>query len=379
MNNARKLLIGGGMMLPLVAHAQVPDLLTALDVGGRSMGMGGSLNVTASDTLSTYYNPAGLGYVDRPQAMAVFRNFPESTTVVSGDFNDPTLASTARVGRNDLAHLGYATPLGRGAIGVSYTVGGFINDRRVGTGLPTGNLTVQNYQEQIRARSDFFTLAYGQSNAAQMLNWGAGLVVVRQGITNLQTGTLVDANNQTVSTLAVDNRETGNGIGAIVGFQFVPADRPNVVFGASYRTEMRLTGNSNTSGIYDRIPARLAAGFAARRDGLRAGNDFLLFAGEVQHFFRGGASPLLDRSRAQTVFGVGVEYNYAAGFGTLPLRLGYRSVPAGGDGFASRSGFTFGVGYRPNNSDLALDLGFLAPERGGGYDMSLSISYRFGG
>ncbi|MGE0001848.1 MAG: hypothetical protein AB7T05_07245, partial [Fimbriimonadaceae bacterium] len=45
------------------AYAQIPDLLNALDAGGRSMGAGGATGVTDANTLSTYHNPAGLAFV----------------------------------------------------------------------------------------------------------------------------------------------------------------------------------------------------------------------------------------------------------------------------------------------------------------------------
>ena len=50
--------------LSSAATAQVPDLLNALDAGGRAMGLGGANNATNVDTLSAFYNPAALAYLD---------------------------------------------------------------------------------------------------------------------------------------------------------------------------------------------------------------------------------------------------------------------------------------------------------------------------
>lgn len=370
-----------GAVLPAMAFAQIPDLLTALDAGGRGMGMGGGVNYTSADTTAAFYNPAGLGHMDSPRMGLVFRNLPGSSTTVSGNFADPVKDTRSERGANSISHVGVAFPLGRGerqgpkpVVALTYTLGGYINDRQTGDGLSSGNLTVRNYENSLRLRSDYFTLAYSQARPDHSFSWGVGLNYVRQGITRDVRGSLVDNTNNFVGSLDSDISETGNGLGATVGFQMSP--NPNFSFGASYRTEVKLSGNSGTAPIYDRIPARLAGGFTIRRDGFRGGRDFVLLGGEVQHFFRGRDGVEFDRG-PQTTFGAGVEYNMFRNNARIPIRLGYAFAPRSSDDFLSRNAFTAGVGYEPDGSNYGVDLNVAFPERGG-FDVGISFRYKIG-
>src|SRR5690348_16132762 len=132
--SARRLpfVILGAATMATPTLAQVPDLLNALDSGGRAMGMGGALYPTSSDTLSSYYNPAGLGYVAQTTVGIAARNLPQSHTTVSGDFNNPNLSSKGVIGNKEITHFGVILPFAKGGLGLSYTVGGYIDDRRIG-------------------------------------------------------------------------------------------------------------------------------------------------------------------------------------------------------------------------------------------------------
>lgn len=376
MVKARKLALATTIALPVACTAQVPDLFNALDAGGRALGMGGAGYQTDSNTLSGFMNPAGLGYVDTPTIGIVFRNLPTSRTIVVGDFSDPRLDTEEESGARYLTHAGFAFPLrGGGALGVSLTTGGHVRDERFGNNLPSGGLFVRNYRELVKARNDFFAVSYGKSTQEESVNWGVSVLYAMSNIVNRQTGQLFDSGNQNVGSLDTRNDETGHGFGLLAGVQITPKGQTNTSFGVSYRTEIDLQGNDNTRVLYDKIPARLAAGVAHRRDGFRGGMDYLLMAADVQHFFSAGQNSLFDRD-SQTILGVGAEYNYHSGWGRIPLRVGYSFVPSGGSDFGSRNALTFGIGYRPGNGDIALDLNFANPE-GGASDMSLSLTYRF--
>lgn len=375
MARTHTLAAAGAVLLSPLALAQIPDSVTSLDPGGRQMGLGGVGYLTGADTFSSYFNPAGLGYISRTRVAAAFRNLPQSRSLASGDFNDQTLLSTGETGARGLSHVGFALPSGRGTLGIALTLGGFMDDTRAGSGLVSGGLTVNNYLERIKVRTDFVSVGYGQASGDQTFSWGASALLALTGVTNRQTGDLVDGNGNTVGTLDVDNDETGTGVGFVAGVQFSPRNRPNMSLGFSFRSEINLSGNDNTASVYDKIPARLAGGIVMRKDGLRGGRDFLVYGAEVQHFLAGGNSSLVDR-KAQTTAGFGFEYNYIGGFGSLPIRVGFQAVPSGGNGFGSRNAFTFGIGYRPGGSDLSIDVNFGRPE-GGGSDMSLSVGYRF--
>lgn len=360
-------------MLAPAAISQVPDTLTSFDPGGRPLGMGSVGYVTGADTLSSLMNPAGLGYIDRPTLGIAMRNLPTSRSVASGDFNDPFLNTRSGKGNLAFTHVGWATPMGhRGVVGVAFTTAGYLNEHRTGNGLSSGPLTIDNYDERVLARTDLLTLSFGQAAQSQTSAWGAGLVFALQHIQNRQTGGIFSGNTQ-VGLLDVDNDETGTGLGFVFGFQSQPSS--NMSFGVSFRSEIDLQNNTNTQQLYDKIPARIMAGISGRRDSIRGGSDYLVYGVEVSHFLKGGASTLMDRD-AQTVGGVGLEYNYVAGFGRLPLRVGFHAVPSGGNGFGSRNSITFGLGFRPAGSDLSIDIGFGRPE-GSASDLSVMVSFKF--
>ena len=374
---ARKLpyILGGVCAASASSFAQVPDLLNALDAGGRAMGVGGSLYATGADTLSSYYNPAGLGYLNQGAFGLAYRNMPTSRSRASDEFGNLELDSTGRRGGSTVSHLGLAYPISEGRNGtlaVSYTVGGFIDDTRTNAGVLVGGNPVNFYSESLKAKSDYFTLAYGKASADQSFSWGVGLQYVRQRVANEIL--LVDSGNNVLIDADLD--ETGNGIGLVAGVQFIPKGNPNMSLGLSYRTEVDLNGNDDTQELYDKIPARLLGGIAYRQDGLRGGRDFIVYGLQFMHFFSGQSSQVFDREN-QTTAGFGLEYSYQTQGFRIPIRLGYHMVPSGGEDFGPRNAFTFGVGYRPNDNRFGIDLNFASPEKGG-YDIGISLNYRLG-
>ena len=88
MNLARKLSVIGLAALSSAAFSQVPDMVTAIDAGGRAMGAGSAFNLSSVSTLAATYNPAALGYIRRPEIGAAMRTLPTTTTSVSGPLND---------------------------------------------------------------------------------------------------------------------------------------------------------------------------------------------------------------------------------------------------------------------------------------------------
>jgi len=361
----------GATMAPTV-HAQVPDLVAAFDAGGRAMGMGGVTYQTGSDTLSSYANPAGLGYINKRTIGVTFRNFPESDTIVTGDIapsGTQFLTSSGKAGPTGLGHAGIAIPLqgGRGGtIALSLTAAGQLRDSRIaGPGLTENGLPAGGFSQLLKSRTDFVNLSYGKATADGTFAWGAGLVYAINRQMNLR--------NAPSGTTSFDAQATG--LGAQVGVIVTPKENPDLSLGASYRTGIKL--KSGGAGlIYDEIPARLAAGIAVRRDGFRGSRDYMILGLEVQHFFDAGDSQFIDRD-PQTVLGLGTEYNYAIGGGRIPIRFGFNFVPSGGTNFGRRNNFTFGLGYRPNNGAWGLDLNWGKPQ-GGGSDFSIGLSYQFG-
>lgn len=370
-----KLAFAATGVFPVVAIAQVPDLISALDAGGRAMGMGGVTYVTGSDTLAGYYNPAGLGFVNRATLDLTIRNMPESRTTVTGDIGPggtQRLATDGERGPTGLGHAGIAFPLKgsnggtNGTIAVTLTKGGLIRDvRTAGAGLTEGGLPAPGYTEFLRVSTDFVGLSYGRTNGDGTFNWGLGLIYA----VNRQMNNRVAPSGTTLFD------EEANGLGFQLGAIFSPKQNANTSFGVSLRTPIKLKGG-NAGLIYPKIPGRVSAGIAVRQDGFRKGRDYMIFGAELQHFFGGETSNFVDRDK-QSVFGIGTEYNYSIGGGRLPVRLGYTFVQAGGNFFGTRNGLTFGVGYRPANSDWGLDLSW-ANAQSGGNDLSIGLTYKFG-
>ncbi len=372
------LALSSATLLAAQATAQVPDLLNALDAGGRAMAMGGANNATNVDTLASYYNPAALAYLDTRAADLVYRNLPTSRTTLSGSLSDPSLDTDGRRGSNSFTHAGFAVPVrdlfgrGSGTLAASYTVGGTLDDRAAGTGLEDGTFTAQSYTLRRKAKASFYSLSYGKALDSG-LSYGLGLVVASQQLSFSESGTESDG----TTTLPISNggSSTGTGVGVLAGVLYTPVSAPSWTLGLSYRSPISLSGNDETSGEYDRIPSRLLFGATWRKEGFREGKDYVLLGGQVQSFFGGESSRFFDRD-SQTVFGLGAEYNVGFGFGRVPFRFGFTTVPSGGNEYASRNAFTFGIGIRPNRYPIGLDLSYAVPESGGS-DFSIAASYRF--
>lgn len=378
----------GAAVMAAASHAQVPDLLNALDAGSHSLGAGGSLHATSADTFSAYYNPAGLGYLDRREIEIAYRNVPNSNSTVSNSYDDQVRSTQTHDGPNDLTHVGVAMPLSNlrrgapGTVALTYTMGGYIDDSGAipnGSALPVASgLGIANYRDHIEARSNFFTLAYGRTNASQTLSYGLGLIYLEQQIQFQQSGTFIDNNGNPVSGYSLpDVSSTLHGFGAIAGLQYSPARNPNLSLGLSYRTQINLSGDDDAESYYGRVPARLIGGAAYRFGSLRRDhNDFMVLGLDIQHFFATDESMYFDRGD-QTVTGVGLEYFLDNGGSQIPLRIGYQAVPAGGGfDYASRNAFTYGIGYRTRDGKYGLDLNYVHPDNGGG-DVAITASYRY--
>lgn len=360
-----------GLAVAATSSAQIPDLMNALDSGGRAMGIGGATYVTDSNTLSAAYNPAGLAYITSPTVGISFRNLPTSTTTISGEFQDPEFSSDVSLGKFALTHVGYAFPALGGTVGVSYNVSGYLRDETTGSGLPNGGLTVGNYVETTRAQTDMFTLSYGKRMGTT--NWGVGLILANQYVASSESYTLFNGNTP-VGTNNSDVSGNSTGFGLIFGLQGAASSTPNTTWGVSVRTPIDLNNNNETSGVFDRIPGRVSLGFAHRSNPMN-GTDFLVYGAQADYYFGGQSNKVIPRKN-HINFGAGVEYNLHRFGGRIPVRFGFAAISSGGDGFDSRNAFTFGFGYRPNNSPLTLDLNFAKPTGKGPFDMALSLTYR---
>jgi hypothetical protein len=357
-----------------LSFAQVPDLLNAFDAGGRALGTGGAGSVTDSDTFSILNNPAALAFVHGSTFGVSFRNLPDSRTIASGNFTDRTLRTDPGSGRISVSHVGYAAPFRNGTIGISYTIGGFVQDTLIGNNLTNGALTVRNLTETTKSKTDFFTIGYGRSSGST--NVGVALVFANQYLSASQRYVLFDGSNNQVGT--VDSSATGNnfGVGLVVGLQSIPSSQDNLMWGFSVRTPISLGGEADTKAYYDRIPGKASLGVAGRRSAGRGDSqDFLTWAAQADYFFGGNSNGVLEREDTFS-FGAGLEYNFHRFNARIPVRLGFMSRPGQGRGFGDRDALTFGLGYRPNASDYSIDLNFARPSSGGALDIALGVTYK---
>ncbi len=362
-----------GMFVVQLATAQVPDLLNALDTGGRAMGVGGATSTTDASPQSALDNPAGLAYVKSPTTTLVLRNLPKSTTTIGGTFTDRSLSTRAGSGRTALSHFGYAMPYRKGTLGFSYTIGGFIDDLSGAANLPNGATSIRNLREERKAQTDFFTFSYGESRGS--INYGFGIVVANQYTKFSQEYQVFDAGNQQVGSTNTTASDNGIGVGLVVGAQGSVGNGGSQTWGASVRTPINIQNNTDTAGIYDQIPGKLSVGTAGRLDQFARGSDFLVWGAEVDYYFGGQGNKVFARDN-YFGFGLGVEYSYHRGDDRFPIRLGYQYSPSGGDGFSDRNALTFGLGYRPANRPYSVDLSFARPSKGSQFDFALGVTYR---
>ena len=354
------------------ALAQIPDLLNTLDAGSRSMGAGGAFGVTSADTASILNNPAGIGFISTRTMEFSMRNLPRSTTQMFGSLANPTLTSKGQTGKNQLTHFGYTMPLkSGGTFGFSYQVGGYLDDFRSGTNITIGSFTNATYQEQIRAKTDFYTFAIGRANSEGNKSFGWGLTVANLNLTDRQNGFV--PGNPPTQLISSDNTASTWGVGLVAGFQNIPTSHPNTTLGGSIRTPVKLGSNSFSSPLYSVIPGQISLGLASRAE--KGKNDFLVTGLQGSYYFGGSGSGTFDRSN-QLVVGLGAEYNIARDDFTLPIRVGYSRIASGGAQFSDRNTLTFGFGYHPNNNPWSLDVNYGFP-RGGGRDFGVLLNYKF--
>ncbi|MBI5705767.1 MAG: hypothetical protein HZC36_02135 [Armatimonadetes bacterium] len=366
------------LALPSVAAAQIPDMVTAFDAGGRAMGAGSSFYATGADSISAVTNPAGLAYARSKTFQIAARNFPKSKSTVTGSLTDLRYDTSNEAGDRALSHIGAVFPLqsqggsDRGTFSIAYTVTGWFNDVSRGSNLTGG---IANYLDFTRAKTSLLSFSYGRAVGDSGLSFGIGGIYAIQNVRNFQNITFTDNN---IPPQTNNSDQTGGGLGAVAGLLFTPPSQPNLSFGASVQMPINVRSNAAALGLYHKIPGRFTLGASMANDGLRGGKDSLIFGAQVDMFFDGNDSDRIDRKSNYTSFGTGVEYIYARGVGVFPIRLGYHLTPAGGDHFTRRSGLTYGIGYRPNEGNWTLDLNFARPN-GGGIDTSLLFGYRFGG
>jgi hypothetical protein len=310
-------------------------------------------------------------------------NLPNSVSTISNSRSNPVYQTQSLSGKKAVTDVGVAVPVkalfgkGKGTVALSYNVGGYVHDVAQGpaSGLPDGDLTLQPYNLARSVRTDFITLAYGQTNQAKTLGFGLGIIYAQTVTGYNESASATDSGGNAVPFDNSSINYQSHGVGFIVGGQYIPSALPSLSFGLSYRTPIGLDA-SQYSGIYDRVPGRVLADVSYRIDGMSKSSDYAVIGGQYQYFFDGDSSIAFDQS-TQSVYGVGVEYDHLVGNYRVPIRIGYESASAGGIGFEYRDVFSYGIGIRPADSKYSLDFNWSTMD-GGGKDFGISAGYRFG-
>ncbi len=362
------------------SFAQIPDLMSFFEMGGRGAGMGGALYSNATDVSASYWNPAGLRWVRQASGEFNFRNRPTTDTRLTGTFINPDREGRVGYGSEAFTFAGIAYPMKNGTLGFSFAVGGYArefarNDGNLSSGDPGDPTFVDRQIELLRVVTEFYTLAWGTERGS--LGLGIGLVAARQSVSErVLIRTIPGGTGDPIET-STDFSDSAVGFGGIVGIQYAPPEA-NYSVGISYRTEIDLDTEGAMSLYTDKVPARIQGGVVWRVDGLRGGEDYLIGGIDAAFFPKTNESRVLSRDD-QFTGGVGLEYNIAQPFGYIPVRFGYRGVEKAASGFSDRNVFTFGVGYRPHKEAYAIDLSFATGSGQRRPDVMLSMSFLIGG
>lgn len=338
------------------------------------MALGGATRVTDTNTYSALNNPATLALIDRTEYGVSLRNLPESSSVATGAVTAPMFSTDPSRGRTTLSHFGFATPIQGGAFGLSYTVGGSVDDHASAAVLTSGANFATNYTRDVRAQTNYLAASLGR--LGPQFSVGYGLVVASQSARYATSYTTKDGTGATLGTTNIDLSGDQLGYGLVLGVQSLPSTQ-KATWGASVRTPIRLSGSSRGNQVVSTVPGQFSLGAAMRRPVRASSDDFWIFSAQTDLLFGGSGTDLIDR-KTTLGYGIGAEYNLLRDEARVPLRVGYRYVPSSGSLFKDRSELTFGLGYRPVSNDYAVDFGFAKPVAGGPLDVGVSVSYRPG-
>lgn len=348
------------------------------------MGMGSSLTATDAETLATYNNPAALGYIAHRAVGLTYENLPRSYSKV-GDLDGDRTATNAKTGPTTITNFGFAFPVStksnRGTIGISYNVGGYLDDSGSAGQVPYGSsttLVAANYLDHIESRTDYYAVGYGKTNAAQTMSAGISLLYAQESLQYEQKYTVFDTSNSTtVSNQDFVTSGTASGVGLVGGIEYIPSNLQNLTIGASLKSPIKLSGGNGVSSIYDTIPGRVLLGAGLRLPGFKSrSQDYAVVGAQFEDFFGGSGSGLLSLQN-EAVGDFGIEYGYSFGDLIVPLRVGYRTMSSEGPQFADRNELTFGFGLKDKDGRYGLDFTWASP-RDEAIDFSVTASYRFG-
>jgi hypothetical protein len=346
-------------------YAQIPDLVSTFEMGGKAIGMGGGIYSNLGDPTSSYWNPAGLSSIQTPVFQMDFRNRPLTESTFEGSLENFESSGQVNFGHQAVGFIGVAFPFGsQGTVALSYALGGYAREKGFGTQMTSSSFPgiELDVTTDFKHASEFFTLAYSK-RMSDTMSVGIGLIGARENISDFR---IIETTESKELLESGGFTDSGFGFGGIVGIIFTPPQNPNVSFGASFRSEISLN-NLNEGALYiKKIPARVQGGLAYRVDGFRGGQDYLVGGVDVMYILPANKGLELE-NKGQFSAGLGVEYNWNQSFGIVPFRIGFRTVNRATnsefgnrtDAFRARQSFSLGVGIRPKTGDYSADLAII--------------------
>jgi hypothetical protein len=376
-----------GSLLAACAHAQIADLLNTFDAGSKSFGAGSALTATDAEILSTFNNPAALGYMNHRELGISYRNLPTSKSSVS-DVNGSRSSTGWSYGGTTVPSIGYVMPISlksnKGSVGFSYNIGGYLSDSGSAAGtLPygtTSTLEAANYSDKLYSRTEYYTAGWGKTNQTQNFSYGFAVTLARESLQYQQKYSVFDTSGG--SPVLVSNQDTGlisgtsTGVGVIAGLEYVPEKQSNLSLGASLRSPIKLSGGNGTTNYFSTLPGRLLLGGGYRLGGLKnRSDDYTVIGAQFEQYYGGAASGSFSFDN-QSVGDFGIEYGYSGDGYIIPVRVGARFSSSAGGNFDARNELTYGIGYRDKSNRYSIDLNVGNP-KGAAREFAITASYRF--
>ena len=184
-------------------QAQAPDLNIG-GAGARAMGMGGAFTAVADDATATYYNPAGLAQLKRPEITLV--------GYYSRKTNDWAVGDTARTDKPGVSGQGdmMRTALNFGSIVYPLNPGGHNAVLALSSHLIIDALTINQFPDSgglatTRMDGGIYTLnGYGAYELNKYLMVGAGFSFFNGEISNSHEGIFEDREQREYNTTLID-------------------------------------------------------------------------------------------------------------------------------------------------------------------------------
>ncbi|MFA4844229.1 MAG: PorV/PorQ family protein [Candidatus Margulisiibacteriota bacterium] len=288
------------MTLPAVAQGQAGLDLAILNagVGARPLGMGSAFTAIADNADAPYWNPAGLGLLNKSEITTM-------QTRLSSD--------------TDHYYVSYIQPALGGTLGISWVQVGLGNINQTSAEVDFHN-EVQNISI-FSYFSNAYLIAYGKE-LSDKVSLGLTAKYLNSDMTNIAGGQGSGYSVTPGLLITISKTDVGTGLVPVRTDRTTTRVVPTLTLGI--KVDELINQQQWGTGTIERVPPKLRLGLAYKEPrGSLAGS---LFALDLAQTIKPGYSPELSG---------GYEYS----LGGLSLRLGYAD-----------SGLTAGAGFQVNHT-----------------------------